>query len=395
VKELIDIAVSFKNSRNVKIFCGEFGVYIPNSPEDDRTYWYEIVRSYLEEKGIAWTIWDYQGGFGLFEKGSNELFDYDLNIPLINALGLNEIPQLEYVNQVDSVGFKIYTDDLESGLVASNWVSSGSINLMDNDDPKVGQYCISWKNVDQYNHIGFDFIHNRDFTYLIDEGFYLKFYLKGDIPGHNFDVRFVDSDNDIPEDRPWRMRYTIDESTVNLNNTWQLVEIPLSEFVEGGAWENNTWYDPIGAFEWHDIDRLEFVAEYGSFNGATFWIDEIEIADPNIVNVNETEIVNKFELKQNYPNPFNPNTTIKYTIPAFETIQPVPLQRDATSLQTLNVELKIYDILGREISTLVNQKHKPGNYEVIFNAENYSSGVYFYKLKAGNYIQFKKMILQK
>jgi endoglucanase len=52
----------------VKIFCGEFGVYIPNSPHPDRVYWYDVVRKYLEEKGIGWIIWDYQGGFGSLKK---------------------------------------------------------------------------------------------------------------------------------------------------------------------------------------------------------------------------------------------------------------------------------------------------------------------------------------
>jgi endoglucanase len=87
VQKLLDIADSFEKSRHVKLYCGEFGVYMLNSPDSNRTYWYKIVREYLESKNIAWTIWDYKGGFGLFKKGSNELFDYDLNIPLVKALG--------------------------------------------------------------------------------------------------------------------------------------------------------------------------------------------------------------------------------------------------------------------------------------------------------------------
>ena len=110
VKSLIDIAVAFKNARNVKLFCGELGVFIPNSPADDRVYWYSIVRQYLEEKGISWTTWDYQGGFGLFNKGSNELFDHDLNVPLLNALGFTVPPQTVFTVKPDSVGFMMYSD---------------------------------------------------------------------------------------------------------------------------------------------------------------------------------------------------------------------------------------------------------------------------------------------
>lgn len=88
IKQLLDIAIQFKNQRKVPVFCGEFGVYMQNSSNTDRVYWYEQVRKYLEENGIPWTIWDYQGGFGVFKKGSQDRFDYDLNIPMIEALGL-------------------------------------------------------------------------------------------------------------------------------------------------------------------------------------------------------------------------------------------------------------------------------------------------------------------
>jgi len=88
LKQLLDIAIQFKNQRKVPVFCGEFGVYMENSSNKDRVYWYEQVRKYLEENGIPWTIWDYQGGFGVFKKGSQDRFDYDLNIPMIEALGL-------------------------------------------------------------------------------------------------------------------------------------------------------------------------------------------------------------------------------------------------------------------------------------------------------------------
>jgi endoglucanase len=87
VKQLLNIAINFRNARQVPLFCGEFGVYIPNSNNDDRAYWYNLVRNYLEENNIPWTIWDYTGGFGLFKKGSGEKFEYDLNAPLIEALG--------------------------------------------------------------------------------------------------------------------------------------------------------------------------------------------------------------------------------------------------------------------------------------------------------------------
>ena len=85
-----------------------------------------------------------------------------------------------------------------------------------------------------------------------------------------------------------------------------------------------------------------------------------------------------FSLAQNYPNPFNPTTKIEYSIPH-------------SSLVTLTV----YDILGREVATLVNEEKPAGNYEVEFDGSGLSSGIYFYKIRAGDYKSVKKMILMK
>ena len=89
-----------------------------------------------------------------------------------------------------------------------------------------------------------------------------------------------------------------------------------------------------------------------------------------------------FALMQNFPNPFNPSTKINFTIPSVETTRRVVF-----------TTLKVYDVLGREVATLVNEEKPAGNYEVEFNAEKLSSGIYFYELKAGSLILTKKMIL--
>jgi hypothetical protein len=85
-----------------------------------------------------------------------------------------------------------------------------------------------------------------------------------------------------------------------------------------------------------------------------------------------------FELRQNYPNPFNPSTKIKYSIP-----------------QSSNVVIKVFDILGSEIETIVNEEKPVGTYEITWHAEGLPSGVYFYQLKVGDFIETKKMILLK
>ncbi|NNG26515.1 MAG: T9SS type A sorting domain-containing protein [Ignavibacteriaceae bacterium] len=92
----------------------------------------------------------------------------------------------------------------------------------------------------------------------------------------------------------------------------------------------------------------------------------------------QTDVPTNFNIKQNYPNPFNPNTTIKYQIPELNF-----------------VTLKVYDVLGNEIATLVNEEISIGIYEITFDASNLPSGIYFYRLQAGDFIQTKKMILMK
>ncbi len=104
---------------------------------------------------------------------------------------------------------------------------------------------------------------------------------------------------------------------------------------------------------------------------------EIRLVPVTSVEGDET-LPEEFVLHQNYPNPFNPSTTFRYSIP-----------------QTSKVVIKVYDILGNEIATLMDEEKPVGTYELTWNAENLPSGVYFYQLKAGEYINTKKMILLK
>lgn len=100
----------------------------------------------------------------------------------------------------------------------------------------------------------------------------------------------------------------------------------------------------------------------------------------------EVDIPIVFKLSQNFPNPFNPTTEINYSIPNVGT---------SGSISSTNVSLKIYDILGREVATLVNKKQTPGNYSVAFNARQLSSGIYFYSIRTDVNASIKKMILLK
>ena len=124
-----------------------------------------------------------------------------------------------------------------------------------------------------------------------------------------------------------------------------------------------------------DNDYDLAVSNYGSENISI--IENLTIMS-GIHESLETNFSEGFIITQNYPNPFNPSTTIKYSIP-----------------EKSVVTLKVYDILGSEIETLINEEKPIGTYELTWNADNLPSGVYFYQLQAGNYVKTKKMILMK
>ncbi len=150
-------------------------------------------------------------------------------------------------------------------------------------------------------------------------------------------------------------------------------------------------YKPLSQFYNLDVNGIWVLEIYDNTTGNTgvlkAWGLQIKFKD-RILDV-ETEsntLPKSFQLSQNYPNPFNPSTTIKYSIPSLKT----PLSGGSGL-----VTLKIYDILGREVETLVNKQQLPGNYEVTFNANGLPSGVYFYRLTAGNFYETKKLLLLK
>lgn len=92
----------------------------------------------------------------------------------------------------------------------------------------------------------------------------------------------------------------------------------------------------------------------------------------------ENTVPQEYKLHQNYPNPFNPVTTIKYQLP-----------KDGL------VQIKVYDIIGREVMTLVNEQKTAGTYETVFNATNFASGIYFYRIQSGSFVESKRMMLIK
>jgi len=112
-------------------------------------------------------------------------------------------------------------------------------------------------------------------------------------------------------------------------------------------------------------------------NNIGFWYQYTEIIS-DVEEKLSNEIPIEFQLYQNYPNPFNPSTTIRYGLP-----------------KESKVSLEVYNILGERVTQLVNQQLKAGYHEVEFNNSSHSSGIYFYRIQAGDFVETKKMILLK
>ena len=171
------------------------------------------------------------------------------------------------------------------------------------------------------------------------------------------------------QDTPFIIKHKNGTDTVRINQT-----------------QNGSQWKLIGTYNFsQDTSQKIFISNAGT-TGTYIVADAIRIIsyDPATTVENEKEITpTEFALYQNYPNPFNPITKIRYSI-ARSTEYYSVLQ---------NVTLKVYDILGNEVTTLVNEEKSPGNYEVEFDARSLTSGVYFYELNAGTFFQTKKMIL--
>lgn len=153
----------------------------------------------------------------------------------------------------------------------------------------------------------------------------------------------------------------------NIDNTGAFHEpfFIILNMAVGGDWPGN----PDSTTSFPDTMFVDYVRVYQLATGIN----------------RESEVPRSLQLDQNFPNPFNPTTLISYYLPAGQ-----------AGLSTVsNVTLKVYDILGRVVATLVNGRENPGEHTVTFDAAGLSSGVYFYRLQSGNYTEAMKMMLLK
>jgi len=280
--------------------------------------------------------------------------------------------------------------DIKAQRYSSDGTALGS-NFRVNDDQGSNRQVSPSISIDGSGHFVIAWVDDRNFqTHLDTTDIYAQRYSSdGTALGSNFKVNddqgssfYWDggpssstdvSGNFVITWADWRngnrdiyaQRYTSDGSTLGSNfiviNTSEEDQFdPDVKLWNGRIY--NTWTDNRTGGTGYDI-----------------WANVLDWNNPVGVEDKETlEIPSAFSLSQNYPNPFNPSTTIRYSIP-----------------QSSNVVIKVFDVLGNEIETLVNEEKSTGTYELTLYAWSLPSGVYFYRLQTGSFVEIKKMLLLK
>lgn len=194
-------------------------------------------------------------------------------------------------------------------------------------------------------------------------------------------------DSKLPTHIPWLYKYVAVDNNDNIflncygilysrdtGESWKKIFLPTSKILSLNPRQIVT-----------DIrNNIYISSKYDTF-GSKAGVFMGELIKTGVISESDFLITQEFTLLQNYPNPFNPSTKIRYSIPT--------VGRDLIS--TNKVVLKVYDVLGREVATLVNEEKQPGTYEVKFDGTNLPSGIYFYRLQAGSFLQTKKLMLMK
>jgi endoglucanase len=270
-------AVSFSRERNVPVYCGEFGVYMKNSINEDRVRWYRVAAAALAKRNISRTSWDYYGGFGLFNAEGRRDFYEDMNTDVARAMGFTPPVQNSRKYEPLNKGLIIFDDYPNGDLSCGYWDESSYFSLYDTNTAQ-GEYSIKWGNASRYNIFYFAFDRGGNLNEIVNNGI-LEFKARAEKPA-NFEIRFVNHEDN--SSIPWRICYTINEKILVPDGKWHTIRIPLNSMKETGAWVSaeQKWISSQNKFSWSNIKQMEFVAEYGDMKGIFVWFDDIKLLVP-------------------------------------------------------------------------------------------------------------------
>jgi endoglucanase len=369
---------------NIPLWLGETG-------ENSNTWFTECI-VLMKQYNISWSWWtlkkfstinapldvpvtsdyrqllDYWGGGGTKPSvafANNTLLRMADNLKFENCIFHNDVIDA-MMRQPNDNSTVPYTDNNIPGIVYASDYDMGKLNYAytDVDYENSGGSQTSWNSGGSYRNDGVDIepcidLPTNGFDVgWINTGEWLNYTVKiAQASSYDIDIRYASNQSG------GKFVIRLDDNIIS-----SIIDIPVS-----GGWQN--WQTltlpniqlPAGTH----LMEIQFLS--GGYNLNYFLFNQSATDVKSIQSKNYT-----FQLKQNYPNPFNPSTKIQYAIPSKSF-----------------VTIKIFNILGKEITTLVSGIKNAGEYSVYFNAVSLTSGIYFYKLTAGNYISIKKMILLK
>jgi endoglucanase len=305
---------------------------------------------------------------------------------MVKALGLNAPAQKTFVLKSDSVGFPVYTDYIGEKIFESSNAGGGTIDYYSTTEPNSGKYCIYWSGTAQYGSIGFDFTPNKDLSMLVANNYAISFLVRGNTPGTKFDLRFVDTKTADPQDHPWRMGFTIDETMAPWDGKWHKIYVPLKNFRDQGSWDNG-WLNPIGAYDWKATDNFYIVAEQSDLKGKSFWFDTIYLTNKDTLKVTNSTITSV---------PFLPPTVDRITI----NLYPNPVRNyitiDYQIKNTEDVSIDIYNMNGQKVESLLRCLQLPGIYTITWDPYdskgiNLASGIYLCRFSLSGKIFTRKI----
>ena len=277
--------------------------------------------------------------------------------------------------------------------IEQSWNSTGWVNMEIGDN--FGMYTGGGRHTYLYN----------ESNYMIEE-LVQEWENLNWVNGYRFTYNY-DANNLIEYSyNIWKGSYWYNMLRISYTYTYDASNNMIEELIQG--WDDSSWVDGekntytydvnnniIEELEqrWDDSSWIDWSKQTYTYDANNNIIEDLWQGWKNSSWVNDrrsvftyqsittkieqlTEVVEAYSLSNNYPNPFNPATTIRYSIP-----------------NQSNVTLKVFDGLGKEVKTLVNEEKPVGNYEIVFDASGLSSGVYFYTLRAGNYFSTKKMLM--
>ena len=391
--------------RNISVSASIFRGVFPSEPANHTTMWTALGQP---AGTIALPYWPVGETPSLAQ--GNEVAPLNQVADEIKAYIFDDVTDKNYLDTYklkDDLGYGIWNMLLN--------LEDSIITVIENKVYNSSQYQVNSNSLISLEDELFNFVHSKLMETKNDLADLIKLIVQNKEPVYSFgDIQFKDGyivhlidagDNgigDIPINDPNNTNYGMpggdDKIVGNFHYLGENADLPNMFYFPVMLWKNIPDLPYIGNkifIRIFDSEKLLSANWYGEAQIYEIQIDNIQEYRPEILEVKSLNSNNidlltdisqqelKYHLYSNYPNPFNPTTRIKYTIPQY------------ARGEMGEVSLKVYDALGKEVATLINKEQPAGEYEVEFDGSNYSSGIYFYRIKSGSFIETRRMILLK